>query len=185
VLEAAWFWAALALLVFWSLGAYNRLVRLRAQVANRFAELQKALLRYQDLVQDAVTAAASDPEHWRSTASLATIASQWGRLQVAASQAAMALARMNEHPLLPPSAQEVDAACAELDAAWLALVHPDIYAVGITESLCLRWQELGVLIQPDRQRFNDAIAAYNEAIAEFPAVLIARSFKFLPAQGLQ
>jgi len=117
VLEAGWFWAALALLVFWSLGAYNRLVRLRAQVAQRFAELQKALLRYQELVQDAVTAAASDPQHWRSTASLGSIAAQWGRLQVAASQAAMALARMNEHPWLPPSAQEVDAACAELDAA--------------------------------------------------------------------
>ena len=80
MLEAVWFWGALALLVFWSLGAYNRLVRLRAQVAQRFAELQKALLRYQDLVQDAVTAAASDPEHWRSTATLANIASHWGRL---------------------------------------------------------------------------------------------------------
>ena len=72
-----------------------------------------------------------------------------------------------------------------MSTAWLALVHPDIYAVGITESLCLRWQELGVLIQPDRQRFNETIAAYNEAIAEFPALLIARSFKFTPAQGLQ
>ncbi len=185
MLEAAWFWGALALLVFWSLGAYNRLVRLRAQVAKRFAILQGLLLRYQELVQDAVTAAASDPEHWRSPAPVSVVVSHWGRLQAAASQAAMALARMNEHPLLPPSAQEVDAACAELDAAWLALVHPDIYAVAITESLCLRWQELGVLIQPDRQRFNDMVTAYNEAIAEFPALLIARSFKFMPAQGLQ
>lgn len=185
MLEAAWLGGALALLVFWSLGAYNRLVRMRAQVAQRFAELQKALLRYQDLVQDAVTAAASDPEHWRSPAALSTVVLQWGRLQAAASQAAMALARMNEHPLLPASAQEVDAANSALDAAWLALVHPDMYAVAVTESLCLRWQELGVLIQPDRQRFNDAIDDYNQAIAEFPAMLIARSFKFLPAQGLQ
>lgn len=185
MLEAAWFWGALALLVFWSLGAYNRLVRLRAQVAQRFAELQKSLLRYQDLVQDAVTAAASDPEHWRSAAPLSAVVSHWGRLQAAASQAAMALARMNEHPLLPQSALEVEAAGVELEAAWVDLVHPDMYPVTVTQALCLRWQELGVLIQPDRQRFNDSVALYNQAIEEFPALLIARSFKFLPAQGLQ
>ena len=49
--ESGWFWGACALTVFWALGAYNRLVRLRAQVNLRYNELMTALSGLTDLAQ--------------------------------------------------------------------------------------------------------------------------------------
>ncbi|MFN6060478.1 MAG: LemA family protein, partial [Burkholderiales bacterium] len=40
MLLSRWFWIVFALLVFWALGAYNRLVRLRAQIKQQFGPLQ-------------------------------------------------------------------------------------------------------------------------------------------------
>ena len=56
------FWLAVAVLLFWSLGAYNRLVRLRAQVISRFAGVDQRMVQALGLLGEAVTArdAASD-----------------------------------------------------------------------------------------------------------------------------
>ena len=59
LLHSGWFWLLLSVLVFWALGAYNRLVRLRAQVAQQFGPLESVLMNYQELVHQAVTAAAA------------------------------------------------------------------------------------------------------------------------------
>jgi hypothetical protein len=44
---------------------------------------------------------------------------------------------------------------------------------------------LGISIQPDLQRFNQAVTHYNEAIEMFPATLMARMFKFTPGRILE
>jgi hypothetical protein len=44
---------------------------------------------------------------------------------------------------------------------------------------------LGISIQPDLQRFNQAVMHYNEAIAMFPATAMARLFKFKPGRILE
>jgi len=59
MLKSGWFWLLLALAVFWSLGAYNRLVRLRSAVGQQFVSLESVLLQYQEVVQQAVTSAST------------------------------------------------------------------------------------------------------------------------------
>ena len=39
------FWLSVAVLLFWSLGAYNRLVRLRAQVLAAFAQVDQRMVQ--------------------------------------------------------------------------------------------------------------------------------------------
>ena len=137
LLHSGWFLLLLSILVFWSLGAYNRLVRLRAQVAQQFGPLESVLMNYQELVHQAVTAAATAPQLWATS--------------------------------------------SELQDAWLALIHPDVYYVSVPEPLKQRWLELDVLVQPEVQRFNAAIEDYNQAIAQYPAALLAKIFQFHPA----
>lgn len=67
LLHSGWFWLLLSVLVFWALGAYNRLVRLRAQVAQQFGPLESVLMNYQELVHQAVTAAAAAPQLWATS----------------------------------------------------------------------------------------------------------------------
>ena len=59
MLKSGWFWLFIALGVFWSLGAYNRLVRLRAAIGAQFISLESVLLQYQEVVQQAVSAAST------------------------------------------------------------------------------------------------------------------------------
>jgi len=83
LLHSGWFLLLLSILVFWSLGAYNRLVRLRAQVGQQFGALESVLMNYQELVHQAVTAAATAPQLWATSTAPDLGADQWTRLQVA------------------------------------------------------------------------------------------------------
>jgi LemA protein len=168
MLDAWWFWAIVAVSVFWSVGAYQRLVGLRTQVNKQFAVLEGLMLRYQALVQDATTAAVTAPSGWHTAVAP----------ELAANLSAMALAHMQEHPIEPSSAIALVATSRDLQDAWEALTHPDVYYVSVPPELTQRWAELGISIQPDIERFNQAVENYNEAIAMFPAVLLARLFHF-------
>ena len=157
MLHSSWFWIAFAILVFWSLGAYNRLVRLRAQIKQQFGPLQAVLMEYQEVVQQAVTAAAAAPQLWDNPSSSDLGHSHWTRLQVATGLSTMALARMQSHALDQDSAQALHDAAAELQDAWAALIHPDAYYINIPQNLKQRWLELDLLVQPELGRFNAAI----------------------------
>jgi LemA protein len=104
---------------------------------------------------------------------------------VAANLSAMALARMQEHPLDPSSSIALVATSRDLQEAWEALTHPDVYYVSVPAELTQRWAELGIATQPDLQRFNQAVTHYNESIDMFPATLMARVFKFKPGRILE
>lgn len=185
MLDAWWFWLFIAVMVFWSVGVYRRLVGLRTLVNRQFAVLEELMLRYQALVQEATTAAVTSPSGWQTAVSPELGASHWTRLQVAANLSAMALARMQEHPLEPASAITLVATNLDLQEAWSALTHPDVYYVSVPAELTQRWTELGISIQPDWQRFNQAVSQYNDAIDMFPASLMARLFKFTPGRILE
>ena len=73
LLYAWWFWLFLALILFWFLGAYNRMVKLRASACQSYFTLETLLMKYQDLVQEAITAAATAPYGWRSAVTLGDI----------------------------------------------------------------------------------------------------------------
>jgi len=73
----------------------------------------------------------------------------------------------------------------DLQDAWEALTHPDVYYVSVPAELTQRWVELGISIQPDLQRFNQAVVNYNDAIDMFPATWLARLFKFKAGRILE
>ena len=183
--DSAWFWLLLALAVFWSVGAYRRLAALRAQVHKQFSALEEMLLRYQALVQDATTTAVTSPGSWQSAIAPELGASHWTRLQVAANLMAMAIAHMQEHPLTPSSSVALVATRRDLQAAWESLTHPDVYYVSVPQELTQRWTELGFAVQSEVQRFNQAVLAYNAAIDQFPASLLARWLKYFPGRPLE
>ena len=180
MLTAGWFWLTIAIGVFWALGAYNRLVRLQSQVQQSFDALELRLLEFAELVQQVLSEGVISSAPWRSELNLDQGASHWSRLQECARHLAMELAHMQEHPLRADSVVRGRESQAQLQAAWDSLVAPSAYRVAVSDALQQRWQAQRLLVQPDTQRFNQAVEQYNQAIAEFPAVLLARLFKFRP-----
>jgi len=181
--ESGWFWVFCALTVFWALGAYNRLVRLRAQVDAQYTQVMVALTGLTELAQQAISDAVADTSSHRTSSDALHIAACWRRLSTSATQARVAMARMQEHSLLPQSVEDLNQAWRLFEDTWDEL---KVSPWGLMpEPLRLQWQEHRLLSQPLRRNFNKAVEQYNQAIAMWPATLVARLFQFRPASTLQ
>ena len=78
--EGFGWWIALAIALFWFVGAYNRLVRLRALALQAYATLDAALVRQLDFVQ--ARAAAAPGAERALQAAIDQLATQIGRAHV-------------------------------------------------------------------------------------------------------
>ena len=178
-----WIWVVPALLFFWAIGAYNRLVRLRAAVRKAFAALDEQLVRQIVWVQGCL------PESMRGGAQTAPaelqdeVTAVWARLHAASDQFAAALAHARADVADVPTMAGLVLAHEAMRTAWAGAladaVAPD--AVPSAERLQARWLRLLHQALPLRVAFNDAAQAYNQAITQFPASFIARLAGFKPA----
>jgi len=178
-----WFWIIPALLLFWVIGAYNRLVRLRSRARQAFATLDEQLMRQLVWVQTCL------PESMRGGAQTApadlhdeaTLA--WARLHAASDQFAAALAHARPDVADVATMAGVVLAHEAMRAAWASVLTDAVApnAVPSADRLQARWMRLLHQAWPLRNAFNDAAQAYNQAIAQFPASIIARLTGLRPA----
>ncbi len=169
----------LAVLVFWVIGAHNRLVALRNQISSAWTRVQETLAPRAGAVQ---TLADSLREPMGSEAGALDA---WLAAHQAAVQAAGA---MNNKPVHPDHAQAWVAAEATLAAAAsrvLALLeqHSALAAQAPVATALASWRQAHSQLPFARQFFNDAARSYNEAVAQFPTQLVARALG-LGASGL-
>jgi LemA protein len=176
-------WAALAVLLFWMVGAYNRLVRLRADANTAFAALEK------DLTQQVALVNACLPEEESHPASQFDGGSAfWGGLQGACAQFAASLAAARLRPLEPERIAALGAAQEVLQMAWERAERDDAHDLAgprLPENLTNEREQLVRQTQVAIGHFNDAVVRYNEAIDEFPAAVLAWLFGFKPGRGLR
>ena len=174
---------AAALLFFWSVGAYNRLVRLRAAVVGAFAALDEQLVRQWVWVQGCL------PDSMRGAVPTMpgelqdAVTAAWVRLHAASEQFAVALAHARAQPIDAQRMASLVMAHEALRTAWGATLSEAVPADAVPSSdrLQARWMRLLHQSLPLRTAFNDAAQAYNLAIGQFPASLLARLFNFKPA----
>ena len=182
---------ACAVALFWAIGAYGRLMRLRGKVKKSFAALDAVMLRELTWMQARLP---PDLRGENRPAPAATLGDEsraaLTRLWSACEQLAAVLARARQDPCQPPALESLATAHDTLGAAWQrAIDHlaaaPDLpdapeAAPGAdsarTDSAQLAAHRMHLLHQslPLREAFNAAVLAYNRAIAQFPASLLAR-----------
>jgi len=176
-------WVAAAVLLFWAVGAYNRLVRLRGEANAAFAALDEALARQVQLVAELL------PEGGEAPASVfqGGEPSFWGGLQGAAGQLDASLAAARHRPLDPERIAALGAAQTVLANAWDRAEREDAHDLAgsrLPDTLTSRRAQLTAQCGAAAQRFSDAVGRYNGAIRQFPAVLLAWLFSFRPGRGL-
>jgi len=189
-------WIVVAVLLFWFVGAYNRLVRLRAAVLQAYATLDAALRKQLDFVQASITA--DLPEKDASSHSSA-VAPQ----QAATTQLATLLGATRLHPLDPGGMAALATALQVLITAWQRQ-HPDAVTVFEADGTLSRpapllpagagaasgtlepmaWPEPSAAAEIARSQFNLAVGQYNAAIVQFPALLVAWMVRLRPAAPL-
>lgn len=178
---SVFFWSIAAILLFWTVGAYNRLMRLRADANAAFSTLEGELSKQVDLVRNQLPAQGSQP------AALDSDGSFWAALHAAAAQCAASLAAARSRPLEPEGIAALSAAQDVLGMAWAQAERDDAHDLAgprLPDTLTARRAQLGMQTHAATDQFNQAVARYNAGISQFPAVMLAWVFGFKPGRAI-
>ena len=173
--------ALVALLVFWAVGAYNRLVRLRNTIANAFGQIDVQLKRRYDLIPNLVEAAKKYLQHEQGTLEAVTVARNKAKsasdaVRSKPTQAAAVVA-------LAAAERALDGSLGHLFA--VAEAYPELKADQTIRDLSEALTSTENKVSFARQAYNDAVLDYNNAQGQFPALLIASLFSFAPSAMLR
>ena len=169
------------LVVFWAVGAYNRLVSLQNQYKNSFAQIDVQLKRRYDLIPNLVETAKGYMKHEREALE-AVIAAR--------NQAVTANSKASGDPGDTAALRQMAAAEGLLNSSLgkmfaLSEAYPELKAnqnmMQLTEELTSTENRIAFA----RQGYNDGVMQYNTAREQFPGSIIAGIFAFRPAELLQ
>jgi LemA protein len=172
--------ALAAVLMFWAVGAYNRLMLLRQAIAGAWAKVDEAA-HQRGAAAEALQAALREP-----------LAAEQGALdtwQAALAEAARAAATLGARPVeqahaLAWVAAETALAAAASRVFALLEQQTELRQQDAVAGPALAWHEASRRLRFARQLFNEAAAPYDEAIATFPTSLLVRAFRFQAAGRL-
>ena len=173
--------AVLALLVFWSVGAYNRLVRLKNVIANAFGQIDVQFKHRYDLIPSLVEAAKKYLQHEQAT--LEAVIAARNQAKVASDVVRSRPANAVAVTALSVAEQALDNTLGHLFA--LAEAYPELKADQTIRELSKELTSTENKAAFARQAYNDAVLDYNNAQGQFPALLIARTFSFEPSVMLR
>lgn len=166
-----WIWTALALSVFWSVGVYNRITRLRARSVESFAVVAQHLLRYHTLVSEHVDMKRVDES---------PPAFQQLLLQLEEVERAIKAAHIRpwDRELLTAVTQ----AATDMAVNWgvLRTAPADLAGAALPEKLTHEWDGNSHLLDLGIASFNQILLTYSTAIEQFPALVIANFLGFKP-----
>lgn len=163
-----------AALMFWVVGAYNRLVRLRGAIVRRFVPVDEQFRQRHALLLLQIEALAPV---------LANAAPRLDALRAACQQVEAACAHAKVRPGATgaiTSLRLADEILGEARARLPVQSVPGIDLAGLNAQLAASDATLAFA----RRQFNDAVAAYNHAVQQFPTALIVGLFGFRSAGTL-
>ncbi|WP_334188038.1 LemA family protein [Noviherbaspirillum sp.] len=173
--------AILLLLLFWAVGAYNRLVSLRNQLKNAFSQIDIQLKRRYDLIPNLVETARGYMKHERET--LEAVIAARNHAVTANAKAAVDPADNGAVKQLAMAEGVLTSSLGRMFA--LSEAYPDLKAnenmLQLTEELTSTENRIAFA----RQGYNDNAMEYNISIEQFPVSIIAGMFAFKQVEMLE
>lgn len=161
------FWIVVAVLVFWGLGAYNRLARLRSAVLQRETALMQEISSCIGIFDELHAKIGQEDSLW-----------QQDSLQSLAQAVAFLRPFMQPEALQTLKSERLHAIATALHALKVCAVpivqldvamHPAPWTMWQ-----LRWTDLADRIAPVSSQLQIALVQYNAALEQFPASLLAK-----------
>jgi LemA protein len=183
------FCSILAVLFFWAVGAYNRLVVLRASVAKQFAAVDAQLIRVLVWLQGNLPASMRDMLSEMEEAALPEALLKNERdlkLLAILEELSDSLDLARTQPLSPVVMQKVNQNRLAL-AAWAKAevrAGQSGEATWFIDPLPYKFDRLKAQAWPLMDAYNQAALKYNDAVLQFPASVLAKQVNFVPAQTL-
>lgn len=167
-------WAGAAVLLFWAVGAYNRLVRLRGAIVRQFAPVDEQfrarhalLLQQLDMLGSLLVNAAPRIEVLRAAS-----------LQVVA-----ACAHARQRPGATGAVTSLRLADEILGEARARLPVPSAPGSDLA-ALNTQLQSSDAMLAFARRQFDEAVVEYNRSVTQFPTLLLVSLFGFRSAATL-
>ncbi|HEX7436339.1 MAG TPA: LemA family protein [Caldimonas sp.] len=167
-------WIAAAVLLFWAVGAYNRLVGLRNAIVRSFGPIDEQFSARHALLEQQLDAVG---------ALLANAAQRLDALRAACLQADAARAHAKAHPGAPGAVTSLRLADDILTEARARLPVQTVGGLDMSE-LNARLAATDAALAFARGQFNAAVLDYNRAVRQIPTRLLAALFGFAPAGTL-
>jgi LemA protein len=168
-------------IVFWAVGAYNRLVSLQNQFKNAFAQIDVQLKRRYDLIPNLVETAKGYMKHERET--LEAVIAARNQAVNANAKASADLTDTNAMQQMAAAEGMLNSTLGKMFA--LSEAYPDLKAnqnmMQLTEELTSTENRIAFA----RQAYNDGVMQYNTSREQFPGSIIAGMFAFKSAELLQ
>jgi LemA protein len=168
-------WLLAATAVFWCVGLYNRLMRMRARALDALGSLEKNLRSFTSLIQVQFPDEEGSyiPMEWAGLVSRVKALD----LQCKASRAA---------PLQPGPLQALAQTVDAIEAQWMALrgEPADLAGPTMPEAMQKLWDEAALKVRTARGGFNQIVDRYNEALHQFPASMVVGMMGFKMAGKL-
>ena len=169
------------LALYWAVGAYNRLVRLKNAIANAFGQIDVQLKRRYDLIPNLVEVARKYLAHESET--LEAVIAARNQARHAEQSVAASPANASAMGALAGAEQVLGGAMGRLFA--LAEAYPELKADQTMRELSEELSSTENRVGFARQAYNDHVLAFNDAAAQFPTLILARLFAFLPMPMLE
>lgn len=167
--------------IFWAIGIYNGLVRMRNAFKNSFAQIDVQLKRRYELIPNLVETAKGYMKHERDTLE---------RVIAARNQAFQAEQKLAGDPSNSAALKDFQTAESQLTAhvgKFMAVMeaYPDLKANTTMNNLMEELTSTENKVGFARQAFNDAVMTYNNQREVFPNILFANFLGFQAAELLQ
>ena len=156
----------IVVLVVLLIGIYNRLVALRQNCNQAFADIDVQLKQRHDLIPNLVETVKGYASHEKGTLEAV----------IAARSAAVTAERTGDPKAMGQAEGVLGAALGRLIA--LSEAYPDLKANANFQQLQAELSDIENKLAAARRFFNNAVQEYNTGIQNFPAVLIAGSLGF-------
>lgn len=163
-----------AVLLFWAVGAYNRLVRLRAAIVRQFAPVDEQVRQRHDLLLQLADTL---------TPLLSNAAPRLDALRAACQQVATAGTQARLRPGSSGAITSLRLADDILAESRARLPLPSVPGSELAE-LNTRLQASDATLAFARAQFNQAVDEYGRAVTQFPTLLLVGLFGFRRATPL-
>ena len=163
------------LIILWIMGMYNALAKTDEQVNARWAQVEAVLQRRLDLIPQLVETVKGYATHERQTLVAVTEAraKTLGILEATGGEAPKSSTTLEN---LNQAQQDLSGAMKKLFA--LIEQYPDIKASGNFMALQDQLEGTENRISVERQRYNEAVRAYNAKTRVFPSNVVASWFGY-------
>jgi LemA protein len=168
-------WLFLAMLMFWTVGVYRRLVRLRLAGVTSFGVVGQQLRQYAGVVKVHL-----------GTSVESEISPDWAALLGALTGLDAALKDAQREPLAASSLLRLGAAFESVQMAWTTLCDMPLDLAGpvVPQGMRQQWDAVTAAVHSVRSGCNQTLFQYNAAIEQFPARLLVGMMRFKTAGQL-